>query len=262
MGRKKARPEEQPQGAPEWVVTFSDMISLLVTFFVLLMTFSSLEAFDRLQVKGILQGSSGTIKHHSGDREVPPPVDDLLAATDPLRGADQPPDRPSDTLDDPTDFGAKPDPRAKQIPMERVLDGLVVRFDQHSSFTPGSDGLSAQLMAQLDELGAVMRNYPHRLVVVGHTDNQVRATARHPDAEALSLARAVRAAQHLVSVAGIEASRVQIMSHADRQPLSRENSPEGRQINRRIEVRIVALDPVRAQELEARWRRERTEGKR
>lgn len=262
MGRKKARPEEQPQGAPEWVVTFTDMISLLVTFFVLLMTFSSMEEYDLLRVKGILEGSSGAIEHKDGDRDVPPPVDDLLAATDPFRGADQPPDRPNDTLDDPTEFGAKPDPRAKRIPMERVPDGLVVRFDHHSSFSPGSDGLSAQLMVQLDELGSVMRSYPHRLVVVGHTDNQMRATTRHPDPDALALARAERAAQHLVRVAGIEASRVQIMSHGDRRPFSRENSPEGRRANRRVEVRIVALDPVRAQELDARWRRERTEGNR
>ncbi|MBI1382988.1 MAG: OmpA family protein [Planctomycetaceae bacterium] len=258
----KPPPEEEAPGAPEWVVTFTDMISLLVTFFVLLMTFSSMEEYDLLRVKGVLEGSSGAIEHMDGDRDVPPPVDDLLAATDPFRGADAPPDRPNDSLDEPTEVGAKPDPRSKQIPMERVPDGLLVRFDHRSSFAPGSDVLSPDLVSQLDGLAAVMRHYPHRIVVIGHTDDQVRPTQKYPDAEALAFGRAERAAQQLVRVGGIEASRVQIMSQADWEPRSRDNSPEGRRANRRVEVRIVALDPTRAQELDAQWRRDRTEGRR
>ena len=39
--KKKQQEDEAPPGAPEWIVTFSDMISLLVTFFILLMTFST-----------------------------------------------------------------------------------------------------------------------------------------------------------------------------------------------------------------------------
>ena len=58
--RKKRRHEDPgPPGAPEWVVTFTDMISLLVTFFVLLMTFSSLDAFDALKIDAWLDGNKG-----------------------------------------------------------------------------------------------------------------------------------------------------------------------------------------------------------
>lgn len=261
MGRKKA-PEEEAAGAPEWVVTFTDMISLLVTFFVLLMTFSSMEEYDVLRVKGIMLGSTGVLEDVAGDRPVPPPENDLLHATDPLHGADEPPDRPPDDLDEPSTVGAKRDPAATRVPMDRVTDGLRMRFGPEASFAPGSDVLSSELIERLDEMAAVMRNYPHRLVVVGHTDNQFKPTARHPDAESLAMARAERAAQHLVNEGGIEALRIQIMSRGDLEPLVQADSPEGRRTNRRVEVRIVALDPARAQELDAAWRRDRMEGQR
>ena len=67
--KKKKRPEDPgPKGAPEWVVTFTDMISLLVTFFVLLMTFSSIEDYDRLRVDGFLTGTRGNIKQIGGQK--------------------------------------------------------------------------------------------------------------------------------------------------------------------------------------------------
>ncbi len=50
--KKKAEPEEQPGGAPEWMVTFSDCMTLLLTFFVLLLSFSSFDdkIFWRLKI--------------------------------------------------------------------------------------------------------------------------------------------------------------------------------------------------------------------
>ena len=57
MGKKKQRPADDGPEVPEWIVTFSDMISLLVTFFVLIMTFSSLEEDDVIKVKGAMMGT-------------------------------------------------------------------------------------------------------------------------------------------------------------------------------------------------------------
>ena len=83
---KKPQVEEGEQGAPDWIVTFTDLVSLLVAFFVLLMTFSSLNSWDSFQVRGDLLGMSGIITDSGGSSAVDPPEDDLMQAMDAVRG--------------------------------------------------------------------------------------------------------------------------------------------------------------------------------
>ncbi|MEM7518826.1 MAG: flagellar motor protein MotB, partial [Planctomycetota bacterium] len=62
-----AAPEEEaPAGAPDWIVTFTDLVSLLVAFFVLLMTFSSLDNSDAFKLRGNLLGTRGTLEDTNG----------------------------------------------------------------------------------------------------------------------------------------------------------------------------------------------------
>ena len=71
-----AAESEEPAGAPDWIVTFADMISLLVTFFILLMTFSTMEVYDAFNTDGALVGSQGILRNDTGDTlQEPPDVD-------------------------------------------------------------------------------------------------------------------------------------------------------------------------------------------
>ncbi|PIE24712.1 MAG: hypothetical protein CSA62_02450 [Planctomycetota bacterium] len=55
-------PEEEPEeGAPEWLMTFSDLVSLLVTLFIMMLTFTTQEEEDRVKIMSILRGSFGTM---------------------------------------------------------------------------------------------------------------------------------------------------------------------------------------------------------
>ena len=88
-------PEDPPQSAPEWIVTFSDMISLLVTFFVMLMSFSTMEPANEAVIQSAFgENMGGIISNDSGSNAVPQPPSDRMAATHPLRGADRPHTRP------------------------------------------------------------------------------------------------------------------------------------------------------------------------
>ena len=72
---KNQRAGDDGPDVPEWIVTFSDMISLLVTFFVLLMTFSSLEEDDVIKVKGAMTGTPGVILDDLSRDMVKAPLD-------------------------------------------------------------------------------------------------------------------------------------------------------------------------------------------
>ena len=73
MARKRGSTEgSQSRGAPEWVVTFSDMMSLLLTFFILLLSFSTLDNRRVREVLGSLKGALGVLNQAEGRRDLNP----------------------------------------------------------------------------------------------------------------------------------------------------------------------------------------------
>nr|WP_067295367.1 OmpA family protein [Marinobacterium profundum] len=101
-----------------------------------------------------------------------------------------------------------------------------------------------------------------RIQVIGHTDNQPisgAARRRYSNNEALSLARARTVGRHIRDILGLLPDQVSVAGHGAREPLTENNSAEGRRENRRVEVRILQkTTPVRsvslAQEVESGWR--------
>jgi chemotaxis protein MotB len=250
--RKRARPEpDEPPGAPEWVVTFTDMISLLVTFFVLLMTFSSMEEDEVLRIRGLVSGNRGLHDPMRSHRAVEPPPDDLFANTDPLDTHSDPHTRPDEQLEKESNTGEAAEEGQVALDLNVIGDGLLVGFALDCAFAPGSVELSPALERALRELGETLHHYPHQVVVEGHCDDAHRPTERFPDAVALSVARALAAAEPLLS-RGVEPERLQVAGYGNERPLTVGGTVEGRQRNRRVEVRILTLSRARADQLRQR----------
>jgi chemotaxis protein MotB len=253
MSRKRQRAADAgPPGAPEWVVTFTDMISLLVTFFVLLMTFSSLSEYDLLRVSAFLSGTRGILES-SGHTLIKNPQDDYLAAIDIERGALKPHSRPAEELpENLAEMGQRLTEDRLEVRLEDVADGLVIEFGARASFSPGSAQVTPDLEQSLVELGDVLGVYPHMVVVEGFTDTAFKPTAAYPTADALAFARASNAARVLVASTGLDANQVQVAGLGQDHPRADESTAEGRQRNRRVEVRVISLSTTRAAHLEAR----------
>ena len=249
---KKAAQDDGPRGAPEWIVTFTDMISLLVTFFVLLITFSSLDHRQLMKIDAWMPGSDRILQEDIGS-VVQETIDyDRIAATDLRRGAIQPHVRPrEELLDNIDEMGQKLAEDQIEIDFNEHLDGLSIVFEDEACFEPGSVELSPALQEGLTQLGEVLSHYPFLLVVEGHTDASFRPTAMYPTAEDVSVARAAEAARHLLATSPMEPKLVQVAGLGSARPRSEEASPEGRRANRRVEVRILSLSKARASHLEA-----------
>lgn len=245
MGKKVDA--DPPPGAPDWIVTFADMISLLVTFFILLMTFSSMEAYDAFQADGDLTGTTGTVTEASGPDAIDPPDQDRIAAMDALRGAPKPHLRPSsELLENIEDMGQKKTDEDTEIDLKSLKDGIVIRFDERSSFKPGSTALTEHLRKAVIELGRTLENYPYTVVVEGHTDDRFQATEEHRDEFVLSAARASAVIETMLDTSGINPRQLQLEAVGSAKPAASNETPEGRQRNRRIEVRVVSLSQARA----------------
>ena len=244
--------EDQEPRVPDWIVTFSDMISLLVTFFILLMTFSSVDVLDAFQVEGRLTGLSGHVHNDKGESAPDPLEHDFLSAMNVSRGSTVPHSRPPEEL--PENLGAMAAALTKdevEVDFARTPDGLVVRFDKRCTFKPGSAEIPAELARCLSEMGAVLQHYQNLIVVEGFTDAGFIPTPEFQTSDALAHARAIAAAEALLKNSDLPPELVQTSGLGSRRFTESNDSALDRRRNRRVEVRVLSLSRARRQAVEA-----------
>ncbi len=132
-----------------------------------------------------------------------------------------------------------PEIKANLLVVEGDAQRLLVRIKGSGMFNAGSADLQPEFVTLLARVGEAVRSEPGRVTVLGHSDNQPIRTVRFPSNFQLSAARAESALRVLVGAAG-DASRFSAVGRADTEPLAGNDTPQGRETNRRVEV-VVAL---------------------
>jgi len=117
----------------------------------------------------------------------------------------------------------------------------IVRIRNPGLFQSGSATLSPRFVPLLERIGAALATEPGRVDVTGHTDNQPIRNVRFPSNFQLSAARAVSAAQVLARTIG-DPSRIRTEGRADADPVASNSTPEGQELNRRVEVVLHRQD--------------------
>ena len=222
MAKKHA---EEHGGGEGWLVSYCDMISLLVTFFLMMMTFSTSSKGDvKSAGVGILKGRGGVFPNMTGcpagDAPALPILNSIADAIESQRGS-----------------GGLKDALA----LSPEVDGITIQFGEDCSFAPGSAELTPALRKMLENVGKAVQTYTHLIVVEGHTDDRFKATLDYPDAEALSAARAVAAAHVLIASGRVPADLLQIAGRGSERPRRTNDTALDRTWNRRVEVRLIAL---------------------
>ncbi len=221
MARKK-KPEEHAH-SESWLVSYCDMISLLVTFFLMMMTFSTKDKYDLKEASlGLLRGRGGIWKNPTAfpqENEI-----DLLQVE---MFSKEVAALTHDKHDD------------QSVSVKTVTDGFTMSFDTACSFLPGSDQVSSALHAQLQKVGRVLGRYEFTVVVEGFTDTSFKPTAFYSNDIAMGLGRAREAAYVLMDECGVRSDRVQISSVGSLRPRASNDTALGRQSNRRIELRVL-----------------------
>ncbi len=237
-------------GAPGWVATFVDMISLLVTFFILLFTFASIQDYDSFAYPKNLIATNGILDKTKGG-EMDAPDDDIMSAMDLMRGASNPHSRPADKLpENLEEMGQRLTEEHIEFEAQDVQDGVRLRFDERAGFRPGSDQPNAVLIKALVEMGLVMENYQHLIVIEGFTDDKFEPTPEFPEAEMLALARAQSAADILTQATSLSPKAIQMAGLGNIPLPGREGQTAlDRAANRRVEVRILSMSDQRAMQI-------------
>ncbi len=234
--------EDGLDGAPMWITTFVDMVSLLVTFFILLYTFSTIRPYDAFTYPKNILSTSGLFQGSANDTMIAP-QDDLMLAMDIHRGSRIRHTRPVQHLrQNMEEMGQVLEEDQLEVNIREAEDGLRIQFGPESCFAPGGAVPTPALKKALREIAEMAILYPVQVVVEGHTDDRFIATREYPSADDLSLERA-RAASDILAIEGnYPKGMIALEAHADSTPrVENARSASERTINRRVELRLVSI---------------------
>jgi len=150
---------------------------------------------------------------------------------------------------------------AGQIQIQQLKEGVRLNLPQQVLFGEASADLGPQGTAVLEKVAAKLKNQDARIEVLGHTDNvPIRGTAisRYPTNWELAGARAASVVR-VLERAGVAPNRLSAVSMGSEDPIASNETPEGRALNRRIEIRVlggaeasVEVEPTQSNEAGAK----------
>lgn len=273
-------PEEEKRAIPAWVVTFADLMSLLMCFFVLLLSFSEIDAQKFKQIAGELSKAFG-VQREIPALEIPmgtSPIFDTFSPAPPeptvvneirQTTTDQQPQL--QTLNDPTEQAVQ-DAIQEQMDANlaeilevlepAIMDGrinvsedqrrIVIRVEDKGSFPSGSAQLTWEFEGLLLDMAEVLADMPGDLAVEGHTDNIPIRTERFFSNWDLSAARAAAVANVLLARDQVSPERLRVTGLADTRPRVTNTTADNRAKNRRVEIIIDLSGPLEEQEIRLR----------
>lgn len=238
----KSPPEDAPPaGAPGWIVTFTDMMSLLLTFFILLLTFSSTETQKLKELAGALSSSLGAIAPIDAPtrRDAAGNVSDSARANA-VDGDVAPSLRPDQAKEAIRGIQAQKRYRTK-ISVADTLDGFRLTIEPESGgdvFDIVDVSLKDEAREIVAEIGEFFKSMNCRFVIRPHTDNLTWSATGHRSAYDFTRAVGVVTATILES-AGVVPELVALSPAGDSRPLVANDTASNRRRNRRIDIMIL-----------------------
>jgi chemotaxis protein MotB len=117
--------------------------------------------------------------------------------------------------------------------------GLVISLPQTVLFASGEDQISPDALPLVTEIAEVLRDIPNRVSLVGHADSIPIHNLRFKSNWELSAARGLRLLELLSGQFEIPESRLSIASDGPYRPIDSNDTPDGRAVNRRVEIVIL-----------------------
>ncbi|MDR1649512.1 MAG: flagellar motor protein MotB [Synergistaceae bacterium] len=240
MARKEKAPPSAP-GAPLYMATYGDMVTLVLCFFVLLFAMSSVDSQKFQKALLSLRGSLGVMKGGTTTEE----------ATDPNtsgedgRAAGSAPRYEMDTQHVAYTINSylRSEGLDQSIQVTINQRGVAVSISDQFLFDSGSAVLKSDGKRVLYKIAALVRDAVPAVSVEGHTDAIPLRGGVYRDNWGLSSARAAVVASYLEADGGISPQKLQAVGYASNRPLVPNDSLEHRALNRRVDIIFLSQYP-------------------
>lgn len=231
---------ECKQGAPEWMNTYGDMVTLLMCFFVLLFAFSSIDAQKFEAVMISFQGSAGVLSGGKSLSEAPMVFDAMPESkTSSEQVIEQ---NKLEDLKEKVEQYISENQMQAEVDVELESYGLVIRFKDNVLFDPGSAVIKVNSYDILFFLGNLLNSEEfinEKIRVEGHTDNVPINTPMYPSNWELSTSRATNVVKFFIERGSLIPIRLSASGYSEYHPIATNETVEGRSANRRVEIVIV-----------------------
>lgn len=276
MSELAEKKDKGGEGAPAWVMTFADLMSLLMCFFVLLLSFSEMDLNKYKQIAGSMKEAFG-VQRTVKVKEPPRGINIIAREFSPAR----PEPTPLNVVQQQTannlqrylkidkitpelkslikmrsqqksEKEEKVKKRAEEIKkqldkeikkgaveIDTIKDRIIIRVREKSSFPSGRASLKSGFEPILQRIAQILESSPGQIIVAGHTDNVPISTYQFRSNWELSSARAVTVVHALQKLSKLPADRFLIEGHGETKPLAENNSAENRAKNRRVEIMLL-----------------------
>jgi chemotaxis protein MotB len=254
--------KKESAGVPAWVMTFADLMTLLMCFFVLLLAFSEMDiakfkqlsgsmkdAFGvqaEVEVRTIPKGTSVIAQEFSPGKPEQTPMNEVrqftinsnLNSLDALNEAKRERDATEDhysrirvALKDEIENGS--------VSVQMEGRKIIIQILEKASFESGFADVRPDFLPVLAKIGGLIDRNSGQVTVSGHTDNVPIANSRFRSNWELSTSRAVSVAQEMLKGENVDPTRFVVTGHADTRPRAVNDSADNRAKNRRVEISIV-----------------------
>lgn len=225
--------------APQWMATYSDMVTQLLAFFVILFSISVVDVQRFQALLSAFRASVG-ILHTGRTFEQRTLVGNPPVAISPEPTGVQVTLQLQEVL---RELASQLEANGLSSSVELVPEerGLVVRLADRVLFDLGKADLRPEAKRVLDVLAGVLARLPNSVRVEGHTDDLPIRTERFPSNWELSAARATTVVRYFVEGHRLDARRFSAAGYGEYHPLVPNTSAANRQKNRRVEVVILPL---------------------
>ncbi len=228
---RKRRKLDDGEHLDRWLLTYADLITLLLAFFVVMYSMSQVDAkkFGELteEIAGRLKVGPSVLKH-------PDPKADIGHGLLKLGNLK--------TIQQKIQNRFKHLNQIKGIETEITERGLVIHVMESLLFQSGEASLQERSKEVLAQIADVVRFLPNHIRVEGHTDDQTISTPRFPSNWELSASRATQVVRYYVEEAGFGPERLSALGYGAYRPIRANNSIENRAANRRVDVVILTME--------------------
>lgn len=227
MARKK---ELEPEILPDpeaWMTTFADLISLMLTFFILLVSMSTLDKTGLQDISTYFESAVSVLNAGSGTEiSLIRPIELQRIAT---------PRELMLAMRQNSNVVLKNSTLEHHVRALIVQNRMYLRMEDAALFEEGSAKLKAQHIQSLRRLAKMLATSPGRIRVNGHTDDRMQAGSQFSDLWSLSLARAA-SVLHILEAEGVSAGRLSLAGYGPSRPVSTDTTVYGRDKNRRVDI--------------------------
>lgn len=247
MARQPRR--ETKKAKIDYMLTFGDMVTLLLCFFVATLSMANLEEKGGMKMTlSAFRGGLGMMESGPSlteeklatlgmemDKLSPRKgVPGLITGRDAERGWRRHP------FGDKIDQILKEDLTTKGSFKARYDGrGIIIQLSSQILFDSGSTVIKPTSKPILDRVAKLITALPNQIRIEGHTDNTPIEGREFPSNWELSVARAVNILHYLEEVHQIAPQRLSAVGYGSSRPISSNNTPEGRALNRRVDVVII-----------------------